>query len=41
MMGGAGGDVDVDLEQAVEDMDLEDADVDADEIVDELEDAEE
>ncbi|MFW6435593.1 MAG: peptidylprolyl isomerase, partial [Halovenus sp.] len=40
MMGGMGGG-DVDLEEAVEDMDLEVADVDADEIVEELEDADE
>jgi len=37
MMGGMGGG-DVDLEEAVEDMDLEDEDIDADEIVEELED---
>ena len=40
MMGGMGGG-DVDLEDAVEDMDLEDEDIDADEIVEELENAEE
>ncbi|MEF8881580.1 MAG: peptidylprolyl isomerase [Halapricum sp.] len=40
MMGGMGGG-DVDIEEAVEDMDLEDADVDADEIVEEIENAEE
>ena len=37
MMGGMGGG-DVDLEEAVEDMDLDDEDIDADEIVEELED---
>ena len=38
MMGGMGGG-DVDIEEAVEDMDLDDEDIDADEIVEELEDA--
>ena len=41
MMGGMGGGGDVDLEEAVEDMDLEDEDIDADEIVEEIENAEE